>query len=238
MFELMLPASFALTVVLSTWVLASARSLSFSAPAIILWTLGTLFFPFIILPLYLIARSYRRRREKDCVNDDDNDSENGANDKHAPRPLRRTLPLAYLMVMLSLGALYFYIDSKSVDAHLARANQARVQDQRERVIKEYRAALALEDDAHTHNLLGKELAAVRRWDEALPELSAAERMGEPDDELPYNIAEALYNLQRDGEATQQYKRFLDGPLCKETPPNNRCAAAKERLNEMPQRTPR
>src|SRR4051812_48720036 len=100
LFELMLPASFALTVLLSTWVLISARRFRFSILVALLWTLGTLFFPFIILPLYLIARSSRRRREKVCANDSGEDSENAANEKqkHAPPvAFRRTLPLAYLM---------------------------------------------------------------------------------------------------------------------------------------------
>jgi tetratricopeptide (TPR) repeat protein len=143
--------------------------------------------------------------------------------------LRRALPLTYLLVMLGLGALYFYLDSRSVDAHLARANQARVVGNEERIIQEYRAALKLEDNAHTHNLLGKELMIARRWDEALAEFRTAERMGEPDDELPYNIAWALMNLHRDREAAPEYERFLSGPLCTATPPDARCARVRELL---------
>lgn len=237
-FELMLPVSFALCALLSTWVLASARRRRFNVAVVTLWTIGTLFFPLIVMPLYLIARSSRRRREKERANEDRNDSENQANESGAPPlALRRTLPLVYLLVLLSLGALYFYMDSQSVDAHLSRANQARVQGQRERVIAEYRAALALEDDAHTHNLLGQELAAARRFDEALAEFRAADRMGELDDELPFNIAISLDQLNRPAEARPEYERFLNGALCAEIPHDARCAGAKQRLNVIAQGSP-
>lgn len=236
LFELMLPASFALTVLLSTWVLASARRRRFNAALVTLWTLGTLLFPLIVLPLYLIASMFRKSQQRDSA---EVVAENSAHEGGAPPlPWRRTLPALYLIVMLSLGALYFYRDSRSVDAHLMRANQARLLDKRERVIQEYRAALKLEDDAHTHNLLGRELMAAERWDEALTELRAAERMGEPDDELPYNIAEALYNLNRLLEAAQEYEKFLGGPLCLETPPDVRCSGVRQRLAEMAQGKPR
>lgn len=229
----MLPASFALTVLLSAWVLASARKFRFSASAVTAWTLGTLFFPLITLPLYLIARSSRRRRLKRSESEAvDDSSQTSADEERALTPMRRTLPLLYLMVMMSLGALYFYMDWKSVDAHLARANQARVSNQPERVIAEYRRALKLEDNAHTRNLLGRELIAARRWEEALAELQTAERMGERDDELPYNIAEALYNLNRRAEAKTEYERFLNGPLCQRNPPDNRCIASRERFIEI------
>jgi tetratricopeptide (TPR) repeat protein len=220
-------------------VLASARRRRFNAAAVILWTLGTLFFPLIVTPLYLIARSYRRRREKERANEDDNDSENPANEKSTPPlKLRRTLPLVYLLLMLSLGTLYFYMDSRGVETHLARANQARVQGQRERVIAEYRAALALEDDAHTHNLLGQELAAARRFDEALSEFRTAERMGEMDDELSLNTGIALDQLNHPGEAKLEYERFLNGSLCTELPHDARCTATRRRLTELAQSDPR
>jgi tetratricopeptide (TPR) repeat protein len=237
LFELMLPAWFAVTVLLSAWVLASARRRGFKAAAVTLWTLGTLFFPLVILPLYLIARAYRRRREKESVveREASSDSENHAR-HNSPRalPLRRTLPLLYLLVMLTLGSLYFYMDWRSVDAHLARANQARVREQREQVIAEYRAALRLEDDAHTHNLLAQELKAVGRPDEALAEFRTAERMGEADDELSYNIAMLLEELKRPAETRPEYERFLNSSLCAEIPHDVRCAAAKIRLKELEQ----
>jgi Flp pilus assembly protein TadD len=140
--------------------------------------------------------------------------------------------------MLSLGALYFYLDSRSVETHLMRANQARVQGQRERVIAEYRAALRLEDDAHTHNLLGRELAAALRFAEALAEFRTAERMGEVDEELPYNIAVSLDQLNQDAEARAEYERFLAGSLCREMPHDVRCTSAGQRRNEIAASKPR
>jgi tetratricopeptide (TPR) repeat protein len=232
----MLPASFALTALVSTWVLASARRRGFNTSAVTLWTLGTLFFPLIILPLYLVARSYRRRPETEREGEQAHDSENTAQGKSTSAlPLRRTLPLAYLFAMLSLGALYFYMDWRSADAHLARANQARVRSERERVIAEYRAALKVEDDAHTHNLLGQELAAALRWEEALHEFRMAERMGEMDDELSYNIAVSLDRLNRPAEAKPEYERFLGSSLCVEMPHDAHCARAMQRLNEIVKR---
>ncbi|HYO92746.1 MAG TPA: hypothetical protein VEQ40_13980, partial [Pyrinomonadaceae bacterium] len=169
-------------------------------------------------PLYLIARSYRLRREKEP-------------EQQQPI-LRKTLPLIYLSVMLGLGALYFYMDRRSPDAYHMRANQARVREQREQVIAEYRAALKLEDDAHTHNLLGKELQAAGRDDEALAEFRTAERMGEADDELSLNIARSLDELGRFGDARPEYERFLNGPLCAEMPHDRLCAHARKRVAEM------
>jgi tetratricopeptide (TPR) repeat protein len=232
----MLPLSFALTALVSAWVLASARRHRYHAAAVTLWTLGTLFFPLIILPLYLIARSSGRRLEKEPEAEPESDAENPEPEKSVSSlPFRRTLPLAFLIAMLSLGALYFYMDSRSVDAHLARANQARVRSQREQVIAEYRAALKLEDDAHTHNLLGQEFAAALRWDEALSEFRLAERMGELDDELSYNIAITLEQLYRPGEAKPEYERFLNSSLCTEMPHDARCAGAMQRMKEIGKR---
>jgi tetratricopeptide (TPR) repeat protein len=241
LFEMMVPVSFALTVLLSAWVLASARRYRFRAAAVTLWTLGTLFFPFVIMPLYLIARSYRRGRERERAEDEtERDSENPAGFEEAQRPwpLRRTLPLAYLALMLSLGALYFYMDGRSVDAHLARANQARLQGPTERVIAEYRAALKLEDNAHTHNLLGKELLTANRLDEALAELRTAERMGEADEELPFNIATALDKSNRTDEAKAEYERFVEGAFCAEPPDAGLCWIARRRLSELKGDKPR
>lgn len=234
LFELMLPVSYALTALLSAWVLMSARRLRLHTATVTLWTLGTLFFPIIVLPLYLIARSYRRRLNRYAASKTESDDEksadeNPADESHAPTvAFRWTLPLGYLVLMLSLGALYFYLDAGSVDAHLARANQARLRGETDEVIRQYRAALKLEDDAHIHNLLGQELAAAQRWEEALQEFRLAERMGENDDELSYNIAQSLDNLNRHHEALLAYEKFLQSGLCASVPHDKRCAAARER----------
>ena len=243
-FELMLPVWFAVSALLSSWVLASARRRGFTAAAVTLWTMGTLFFPLIILPLYLIARSYRLPREKELeqseagsssVDDAEKESGSAARESAQPQPLlllRRSLPLLYLSVMLGLGALYFYMDWRSPDAYHMRANQARVREQSEKVIAEYRAVLKLEDDAHTHNLLGKELQAAARFDEALAEFRTAERMGEADEELPLNIAQSLDELRRLDEAKTEYERFVKGPLCAEMAHDRRCVLARGRVAAM------
>jgi tetratricopeptide (TPR) repeat protein len=240
----MLPVWFALSALLSAWVLASARRRRFDAAAVTLWTAGTLLFPLIILPLYLIVRSYKLRREKELeqgeagnVYEDNADEESGNAARENVKPqrlLRRSLPLIYLSVMLGLGALYFYMDWRSPDAYHMRANQARVREQREQVIAEYRAALKLEDDAHTHNLLGKELQAAGRYEEALAELRTAERMGEADEELPLNVAQSLDELKRLDEAKTEYERFLKGPLCDEMPHDRRCVLARGRVDVLGQ----
>ncbi len=232
-FEWMLPASFALTALLSAWVLASARKRRLNAAVTTLWTLSTLFFPLVVLPLYLVFRFFQRRDEPQKKLGRDETTGNPESEKSAPPAWRHGLPLVYLVLLLSLGALYFYTDYRSVDAHLARANQARVRGQQERIIEEYRAALRLEDNAHTHNLLGRELAATRRWDEALRELRTAERMGETDDELPYYIAESLYNLARFQEAAPEFERFLRSSTACTTPPRDvRCILAERRLTDI------
>ena len=147
------------------------------------------------------------------------------------RKSRLTLPLAYALLALALGALYMYRDMRSVDAHLARANYARLRSQREMTIRELQSALALEDDPHTRKLLGVELIDAGRWNEAIAEFSAAERGGEPDEKLSYHIAAAFDALSRPAEAAPRYQQFLNSRLCtQQLPPTSICVAASARLN--------
>jgi len=144
---------------------------------------------------------------------------------------RLTLPFAYALLTLALGALCTYQDARSVDAHLARANHARLRSQRETTIREIQSALALEDDPHTRKLLGVELIDAGRWNEALAEFSAAERGGEPDEKLSYHIAAAFDALNRPAEAAPRYQQFLNSRLCtQQLPPTLICATASARLN--------
>jgi tetratricopeptide (TPR) repeat protein len=241
-FELMIPAAFALSALASAWVLASTRRHRFPAYAATAWTLGTLFFPLVILPLYLIARSQARRLEKGAQENLDQDDARsvkptkGTTD--APLRYRYSLPLLYAFVILSLGAINFYISYDTVESHLARANQAQVKGQHDRAINEFRKALALEDSAHTHNLLAAELAEAKRGEEAVTEFRIAERMGEPDDELPYNIAGALFALNRMAEAKLEYERFLKKSVCSGGLPYQKCEAARSRLQAIGERTNR
>jgi hypothetical protein len=137
--------------------------------------------------------------------------------------------LLYALSILSLVALFFLHDYRSVDAHLARANQARLLNQRERTIREYRAALSLENDAHTHNLLADELAGAGLWEDALAEMRAAQQGGEPDETLPYRIANLLDLLDRRQEAPREYQNFLNTHLCTQSLPDPRCLNARLRL---------
>jgi len=83
------------------------------------------------------------------------------------------------VLVLATVVLYFYFDGRSVDAHLARGTQAKLTEDHATVIREYRRALALEDDPHTHKLLAIELAQTGQLDEAVSEFRLAQQGGEP-----------------------------------------------------------
>ena len=216
LFEWLRPVGFALAALLSTWVLVDARRRSHALPVVAVWTLLTLFFPHIVFPLYLAARIIRRRPT--------------AADRDASRDTWRwALPLLYALVIFALGAFYFNLDYNGVDAHLARANRARVAGQNVRTISELRAALAIEENPHTRQLLGVALAESGHWNESLNEFQAATRGGEPDDELSYHTAAALETLGRPAEAKARYQAFLNGGNCRRALPDARCAIAEARV---------
>lgn len=248
LFELTRSAAFALSALISTWVLASARRRGFGLYGVAAWAIGTLFYPLIVLPIYLIVRAIRRRQERanQVEQQEDNDASSLASTAEPPSEapdespseaaeptrkvrLRWTLPLLYLLVVLSLGALFYYRDYRSIDAHLSRANHARLLGQREKTIKEYRAALRMEENAHTRNLLAIELAANNQLEAALAEFRAAERGGEQDDELPYRMAVTLDLLKRPSEAVPEYQKFLGTRRCTQSYPDPLCAAVRARL---------
>ena len=107
LFDLIMPAAFALSALLSTWVLASARKRFQLLPALAL-AIGTLFLPLIVFPIYLATMLWRK--------------------KIGPPPKwRYTLPILYAAVALLSIGIFFYVDSRSADAHVARATQARSQ---------------------------------------------------------------------------------------------------------------
>lgn len=251
LFELTRPSVFALSALLSTWVLSSARRHGFALYAVAALTLGTLFYPLIILPIYLIVRSARRQQERaDALPEQPKDGDYSTtepafdptteevNEAEAARPkhprLRFLLPSLYLLVVLLFGALLYYRDAQSIDGHLARANRTRLLGQRDKTIKEYRAALNLEENAHTRNLLGIELAAAGQLEEALAEFRTAERAGEPDDELHYRIAATLEALKRPSEAVPEYQKFLNTRRCTDSYPDPQCAAARTRIQAAAQ----
>jgi tetratricopeptide (TPR) repeat protein len=158
LFDLIMPAAFALSALLSTWVLASARR-RFRLLYAFGLAIATLFLPLIICPIYLVIMLWRK--------------------KTGPRPRWRfALPLLYAAVSLSAIGIFFYRDSRSVDAHLARATQAKLVEDSNTAIREYQQALALENDPHTHKLLAMELANAGHIEEAISEFRIAELAGE------------------------------------------------------------
>jgi hypothetical protein len=159
LFDLIRPVLLLLAALVSTWVLASARK-RFPIVVAFAWALGTLFLPFVVLPAYLAMIWLWRRPAR-------------------ARRWRLLLPLAYGVVVILALSLYFYRDSQTVDAHLARANQAKLVEDRAKAIGEYQRALALEDNAHTHKLLAIELATDGQLNEAVSEFRLAEQGGEP-----------------------------------------------------------
>ncbi|HEX8097234.1 MAG TPA: hypothetical protein VF507_04330 [Pyrinomonadaceae bacterium] len=237
LFELLRPAAWAVSVLLSAWVLANARRRNLAAHRVAALTLGTLLLPLVVFPLYLAWHIITRARGEDSTERDSGPTDEKAEDEEAAggRTRKATrwnwLPFAYAALLLTLVTVYFYRDYRSVDAHLARANQARLLARREKTISEYRAALALADDAHTRALLGVELADAGRFEEALAEFRAAERGGEPDDALAFRTARALDALGRADEALPEYGKFLQSRLCNQPPPDFRCESARARLQD-------
>jgi Flp pilus assembly protein TadD len=123
-----------------------------------------------------------------------------------------------------------YRERQSVDSHLARANTARLKNLPDQTVLEYRSALALEDDPHTRNLLGCELVERHRWAEAIVELRAARRGGEPDPILPYNLGVALKEAGNWTDAQLEFEGFLASRACTAASPDARCEVARKAIN--------
>ena len=225
-FELIRPSVLFLSAFASIWVLASARRHRFPGYVAIGWALGTLFFPLITFPLYLIARFIRRSSGQP----------HGAD--HAPGALspspaphwRIAIPLIYAALVFSLIGLYLYRDHQSVDGHLARAAQSKLMGKRGAAIDDYRAALELDDNPHTRKLLAMELADTGDRAGALFEFRTAERDGETDDLMALHIATLLDSLNLPNQATLEFQRFLESRACIQSLPDERCAGATLRVH--------
>jgi hypothetical protein len=220
-FELIRPAVLIISGLLSVWVLAVARR-RYSLLVSGMWALGAFFLPVIVLPIFLLAVIIRKQRFH----------ESSPGDGRLRPRFRSLAPIAYGVVLLFLIAVYVYRDHNSVDAHLARAEQAKVMNQRDRAIKEYQAALKLEDNPHTHKLLGIELAAEGNWEDAAREFCAAEAGREPDELLSYRFGQALIALGRGDEGLEQYRQFLNSSLCKSEPVDDRCEIAAQEITQV------
>ena len=158
LFDLIMPAAFALSALLSTWVLVSARR-RFQLLQAFGLAIGTLILPLIVFPIYLAIMLWRKKTG-------------------APPKWRYALPIFYAVITLSAIGLFFYLDSRTADAHLARATQAKLVEDSQTAIREYRQALEVDDDPHTHKLLAIELANAGHLDEAISEFKIAEERGE------------------------------------------------------------
>jgi tetratricopeptide (TPR) repeat protein len=217
-FDLVRPAFLFVSAFLSTWVLISSTRAGFRLHSSLAWALASLFLPLVVVPLYLFVRITRPTRASD----------------EKPKSLyaRYLLPALYLLsILLVLGAAQ-YQERRNVDTYLARATQARIAGDRANAINEYRKALQLEDNAHTHKLLGVQLSDAGDLNGALSEFRLAEKGSEPDRTLSFRIAALLDLLNKHTEAIEQYKRFLQSEACTNEPVEEWCAVARRRLVEI------
>jgi hypothetical protein len=159
LFELLRPIVAVISILLSAWVLASARK-RFSTLFAFAWTIGTLFLPLVVLPVYLSVILIWQWPARS-------------------RRLRWLLPLAYATILLAGVFLVFWHERGSVDENLARATQAKLRDDYATAIDCYRDALATRNDPHIRKLLAIELANAGELNEAVRELRLAEEGGEP-----------------------------------------------------------
>ncbi len=215
LFELIRPAMLFVAVLLSSWVFFDARKRRFGDALSLAWSLGTFLLAPVVLPLYLAVLLLRQCKRHSAVA------------SRVRFPL--AIPLVYLIALLAFLCLYLLQDSNSADVHLARATQAKLAGKRETVLAEYRKALTLEDDPHTHKLLANELSEAGYWTEALAEFRLAERGGEPDPLVTLRIANLLEMMGYVNQATLEYQKFLSSALCLKTRDDPRCLAVANRV---------
>ena len=92
LFELIMPAAYVASALLSTWVLASARK-RFQLHFAFALALATLFLPVVVFPLYLAVIIWRKADTP-------------------PQRWRFTLPLLYLTIALLAIGLYVYFGTR------------------------------------------------------------------------------------------------------------------------------
>lgn len=224
-FELVRPTVLVLSALASICVLAIARRHRSPIYLAIGWALGTLLFPLVTIPLFLIAWLIRQRGQYGRHRAADY----GTFSSQSALTGRIAIPLTYAVVVLSLIAYQLYWEHQSFDGHVARAAQAKLHGNRSITIDEYRAALKLEDDPHTRKLLAIELADTGDWTGALSELRKAEEDGEIDDRIAFYMATLLESLNLPNQATLEFKRFLESSICTQPLPDERCAGASLRV---------
>ena len=208
LFDLIMPLVFVLSTLISTWVLASARK-RFSLLYAFALAGGTLLLPLILFPIYLVIMMWRPKR--------------------GPPPRGRyLLPLLYASVLLAGIAVFYYVDTRTVDAHLARATRAKLVEDTTTAVSEYRQALALEENAHTHKLLAIELANAGNVEEAISEFRLAQQGGEPDDSINYRLGLLFERMSLHNQAQLEFAAFLLTETCRSV--DSRCEAAEVRIS--------
>jgi hypothetical protein len=210
LFDLIRSAVIVLSALLSTWILTSARR-RFRLYQALLISVAAFFLPFVILPLYLAMLLAWPRP------------------KRAVTRWRFAVPLLFLTTILTIASVYTVIDERTVDAHLARASMARVHSDSTTAIKEYRAALKLEDDPHTHKLLAQTLDDTGFFMDAITEFRIAEQGGEPDDSIHFRLALLLEKIDHKGESILEFKKFVASETCLQI--DYRCEAARQRIED-------
>ena len=207
LFELIRPSVLIVAALISTWVLGSARK-RFPFYVALGWALGTLFLPLVVLPVYLVVILLWRRPV------------------YSPEwPL--VLPLTYGLVVIAAVATYFYFDSRTVDAYLARAARAKLVEDHGTVIREYQRALALEDNPHTHKLLALQLMQAGYLSDAISEFRLAEQGGEPDDSIHYYLGILLERIDQHGQARLEFEKFLLSQTCQTA--DTLCDSARSKI---------
>ena len=210
LFELVRPSLIFISAIISIWIFASARK-HFPLYVALAIALATVFLSFVVVPAYLVVILFWQRPVR------------------SPRR-RFLLPLLYGVIVLAAITSYFYFDSQTVDARLARATQAKLVDDSATAIKEYRRALALEDNPHTHKLLAIELAQAGYLTEAVSEFRLAEQGGEPDDLIHYHLGLVFEKLEQKGQAQLEFEKFLLTQTCQTV--DNRCESARVRIERV------
>jgi tetratricopeptide (TPR) repeat protein len=210
LFDLIRPAIVIVSALISTWILASARR-RFPFHQAMLWTGIALFLPMVVLPFYLIVLLFWRRPRIDHIRG------------------RFTIPILYLSLILATFAVYEYRDSRSADSHIARASFAKVSSHPMTAIQEYRRALEVEDNPHTHKLLALSLMEMGFASEAIIEFRRAEAGGEPDDAIHYYLGDLLEKNDHRSESIIEYKKFVTSKTCLQI--DNRCESARQQIEE-------
>jgi MFS family permease len=216
LFELIRPIVVVISILLSAWVLASARK-RFSTLLAFVWAIGTLFLPLIVFPVYLSVILIW----------------------HWPARSRRwrwLLPVAYAAVLLAAVGMFVRHESSTVDVYLAEATQAKLIDDHSSAIASYRRALELENNPHIHKLLARELMQVGYLSDAISEFRLAESGGEPDDSIHFYLGLLLERIDQNGQAGLEFEKFLMTQTCQA--PDRLCDSARSRLGATNERSPR